>query len=155
MHGATGFSTVSGSKNPGSEVAPVRVRVGRRLPAGHSVGLGSLIARVTSFFGVHPCGGCARRAAVLDRRVVLTGVGPRRTGLRRAALRRLAATSDDCWRFQGDCTGFGRRRCVSGPARQEPDAEIVEQCCGGWFQYPWIEVCPGEEARRGCGFCFW
>jgi len=60
-----------------------------------------------------------------------------------------------CWSFLGRCTGFGRRQCVSGPASQKPDAEIIEQCCGGWFQYPWIEVCPGEEARMGCDFCFW
>lgn len=42
------------------------------------IGLGSAIKRVTASVGVPTCGGCQRRAAQLDRRVVLQG--PRRTG---------------------------------------------------------------------------
>ncbi len=42
------------------------------------IGLGSAIKRVTASVGVRPCGGCRRRAAELDRRVVLQG--HRRTG---------------------------------------------------------------------------
>lgn len=37
------------------------------------IGLGEAIARVTSAAGIKPCGACARRAAALDRRFVLTG----------------------------------------------------------------------------------
>jgi hypothetical protein len=37
---------------------------------GREVGLGRVIARLGSAFGVPACGGCKRRAAVLDGRVV-------------------------------------------------------------------------------------
>ncbi|MEA2400373.1 MAG: hypothetical protein QOK00_776 [Thermoleophilaceae bacterium] len=37
------------------------------------IGLGDAIKRATSAVGVKPCGGCAERAAQLNRRVVLTG----------------------------------------------------------------------------------
>jgi hypothetical protein len=35
------------------------------------VGLGTLIKRATTALGVKPCGGCQRRAAWLDQRLVL------------------------------------------------------------------------------------
>jgi hypothetical protein len=70
---------------------------------------------------------------------------------RRAAMR----AAGQCWSFSGPCTGFGKRQCVTAPAAQEPDAGMVEHCCEGWFQYPWIEVCPDQPARMGCGFCWW
>jgi hypothetical protein len=98
------------------------------------IGLGDLIKRFTGALGLETCGACARRAS---------------------ALNRFAAFSSPCWSFTGGCTGFGSRRCVSAPESQSPDATIVTQCCGGWFQYPWIEVCPGQPARMGCGFCLW
>lgn len=37
------------------------------------VGLGHVIKRVTAMAGIKPCGGCARRAAKLDRLVSFTG----------------------------------------------------------------------------------
>jgi hypothetical protein len=37
------------------------------------VGLGDVVKRATSAVGIKPCGGCARRAAALNRRVVFTG----------------------------------------------------------------------------------
>jgi hypothetical protein len=37
------------------------------------IGLGDAIKRATSAVGVKPCGGCAERAARLNRRVVFTG----------------------------------------------------------------------------------
>lgn len=61
----------------------------------------------------------------------------------------------NCHTFTGACTGTGTRRCVSAPASFTPDALTIEQCCNGWFQYPWIEICEGEPPRRGCGFCLW
>lgn len=126
-----------------SEPQPRRINVGRLLPASRTVGLGALIKAVMNALGVPSCSGCRRRARALDRRVHFVGGGIE------------AAAATDCWRYDGACTGWGTRRCVSGAARQEPDAAIVTHCCGGWFQYPWIEVCPGEDARMGCGFCFW
>jgi hypothetical protein len=39
------------------------------------VGLGDVIARVTSYIGIRPCGGCIRRAAALNRWMAFT---PRR-----------------------------------------------------------------------------
>lgn len=41
------------------------------------VGLGEVIKRATSWAGIRPCGGCARRAAALNRRVVFTPRSPR------------------------------------------------------------------------------
>jgi hypothetical protein len=44
-----------------------------RLPgffAGDEIGLGDVIKRATSAIGIVPCGGCERRAAVLNRLVV-------------------------------------------------------------------------------------
>ncbi len=46
-----------------------------RLPgfvSSEDVGLGEVVSRVTTRMGVRPCGGCRRRAAALDRRVVVT-----------------------------------------------------------------------------------
>lgn len=36
------------------------------------VGLGDALKKATTRIGIRPCGGCARRAAALNRRVVLT-----------------------------------------------------------------------------------
>jgi len=47
-----------------------------RLPGfvtGPDVGLGDVIKRATSALGLKPCGGCARRAATLNRWLVFTG----------------------------------------------------------------------------------
>jgi hypothetical protein len=57
--------------------APRRIRVPGFL-VDEEIGLGTAIKRVTTSVGVRPCGGCRRRAATLDRRVVLQGY--RRTG---------------------------------------------------------------------------
>jgi hypothetical protein len=37
------------------------------------VGLGDVIKRATSAVGIKPCGGCAKRAERLNKRVVFTG----------------------------------------------------------------------------------
>jgi len=37
------------------------------------IGLGDAIKRATSAIGIRPCGGCERRAAALNGRVVVTG----------------------------------------------------------------------------------
>ena len=57
--------------------SPRRIRVPGFL-VDQEIGLGNAIKRVTSSIGVRPCGGCQRRAAQMDRRVVLQGY--RRTG---------------------------------------------------------------------------
>lgn len=46
-----------------------------RLPGfitGDEVGLGDVIKRTTSYFGMQPCAGCDRRAAALNRWLVFT-----------------------------------------------------------------------------------
>ena len=58
---------------PEREASPPR-RV--RLPGfvlDEDVGLGSVVKRVTSTFGIRPCGGCEQRAAKLNRWLVFTG----------------------------------------------------------------------------------
>ena len=54
-----------------SEDEPFRVR----LPGfvrDEEIGLGDVIKRVTYAVGIRPCGGCEKRAAVLNRRIVFT-----------------------------------------------------------------------------------
>jgi len=64
--------------NQNSEPAgePERERPPReiRLPGfiREEVGLGDVIKRATSTLGVRPCGGCSRRAAQLNRRIVFS-----------------------------------------------------------------------------------
>ncbi|MFD4656871.1 hypothetical protein ACFWP2_14740 [Kitasatospora sp. NPDC058444] len=41
------------------------------------IGLGDAVKRVTSTLGIRPCGGCERRAAALNRWLVVSG-GPSR-----------------------------------------------------------------------------
>ena len=36
------------------------------------IGLGDVIKRTTSYFGIRPCGGCGRRANALNRWLVFT-----------------------------------------------------------------------------------
>ncbi|PWT83298.1 MAG: hypothetical protein C5B57_07145 [Blastocatellia bacterium] len=46
-----------------------------RLPgfiSDENIGLGDAIQRATSYIGLRPCGGCKRRAAVLNRWLVFT-----------------------------------------------------------------------------------
>ncbi len=63
-------------------------QVGRDVPQPHQVrlpgfiadeeiGLGDVVKRVTSAFGIRPCGGCERRAAALNRWVVFSGGSPK------------------------------------------------------------------------------
>lgn len=60
------------SKPSKPEARPYRVR----LPGfvnDEQVGLGDVIKRATSAIGIKPCGGCARRAAALNRWMVFSG----------------------------------------------------------------------------------
>ena len=59
-----------------SERQPYQVRLPGFITA-ESVGLGDVIKRATSAVGIQPCGGCARRAAVLNSWMVFSG---RRSG---------------------------------------------------------------------------
>lgn len=40
------------------------------------VGLGTVLKKVTSAFGIRPCGGCEQRAAALNRWLIFTGGYP-------------------------------------------------------------------------------
>ena len=51
---------------------PYRVRLPGFI-ADEEVGLGEVIKRATASVGLRPCGGCARRAAALDRWLVFSG----------------------------------------------------------------------------------
>ena len=67
LHGAPALAETS---------QPHRLRLPRFLVK-HDIGLGDLIKRFTSALGIKPCVGCERRAAVLNRWLVLSGVGGR------------------------------------------------------------------------------
>ena len=57
-----------------AERRPYRVRLpGFIDDGGQEVGLGDVIKRATYAVGIAPCGGCARRAAALNRWLVFTG----------------------------------------------------------------------------------
>ncbi len=55
-----------------SDHSPFRVRL-PGFVADEDIGLGGVFKRATSAVGIKPCGGCERRAAVLDRWLVFTG----------------------------------------------------------------------------------
>jgi hypothetical protein len=55
---------------------PYRVRL-PGFVSDEDVGLGDVIKRVTSTAGIRPCGGCAQRAATLNRWLVFSGRRPR------------------------------------------------------------------------------
>ena len=54
------------------EREPFRVRLPGFI-SDQDVGLGDVIKRATYAIGIKPCGGCERRAAALNRRMVFSG----------------------------------------------------------------------------------
>ncbi|HKB68936.1 MAG TPA: hypothetical protein VKC61_24055 [Pyrinomonadaceae bacterium] len=54
------------------ERQPYRVRL-PGFVTDDDIGLGDLLKRVTYAVGIKPCGGCERRAAALNRRMVFSG----------------------------------------------------------------------------------
>ena len=65
------------AEDPGTrEPAPYRVRLPRFITGDEDTGLGDVIKRATSTVGIKPCGGCAKRAAALNRWVALSGRPP-------------------------------------------------------------------------------
>jgi hypothetical protein len=123
-----------------------RIRVKHRLPVPRvflgreEIGLGDLVKAVTSRFGLAPCEPCLRRAERMNGVLLLVSGN--------------LVASSPCTTFKGACTGMsGERQCVTAPRSLEPDAPTVTQCCSGRFQYPVVEVCPGQEPSLGCGFC--
>jgi len=54
------------------ERKPFRVRLPGFI-SDKDVGLGDVIKRATYAIGIKPCGGCERRAAALNRRMVFSG----------------------------------------------------------------------------------
>lgn len=61
----------SGRQRRADEPSPRRVSLPGFI-ADDEIGLGEAISRVTSYFGVRPCGPCRRRAAALNRWIVFT-----------------------------------------------------------------------------------
>lgn len=59
-------------KNDEPERKPYRVRLPGFI-SDEDVGLGDVIKRATYAIGVKPCGGCQRRATVLNRWMVFSG----------------------------------------------------------------------------------
>jgi hypothetical protein len=58
------------SQDPG-EGEPFRLRLPGFI-SDEQVGLGDVVTRMTYAAGIQPCGGCARRAAALNRWIVFT-----------------------------------------------------------------------------------
>ena len=59
-----------------SKREPYRVRL-PGFVSDENLGLGDAIKRVTSTFGIRPCGGCERRAATLNQWLVFNRKGTR------------------------------------------------------------------------------
>jgi len=55
-----------------SELRPYRARL-PGFVGDEEIGLGDVVKRVTSSFGIRPCGGCERRGATLNRWFVFSG----------------------------------------------------------------------------------
>ena len=68
---------------------------------------------------------------------------------------RLVSGSSPCRSYSGPCTSGNTPQCITAPESLTTDAAIIEQCCSGSNQYPWIEICPSRPPRLGCGFCLW
>jgi hypothetical protein len=54
------------------ERKPHRVRLPGFITEDENVGLGDVVSRLTYAIGIKPCGGCAERAAALNRWMVFT-----------------------------------------------------------------------------------
>jgi hypothetical protein len=126
---------------PAARPASARTRAGLV-----RIGLGTAFSALAKLLGIRRCGGCMRRELAMNSMATIALP---------AALGSALENANPCTMFTGRCTGFGRRQCVVAPVSMSPDAQTIEQCCGGWFQYPWIEVCDGRPPRTGCGFCLW
>jgi peroxiredoxin len=77
---AAGVSTPERSGHPGEPPLPETPRPHHRVSLPRfflkrEIGLGDVIKRLTSAVGIRPCVGCERRAAVLNRWMVFSGVG--------------------------------------------------------------------------------
>jgi hypothetical protein len=142
------IGTVGGLGQARGMKAPFRVEVP---PLRNQVGLGELLSRLISSIGIRPCASCARRSAQLDAAVTFGPPHPRKSD---ASYLHRWTDANGAWHFDGACTGFGNRSCVNAPSSQtDPGAPAINQCCGGWFQYPWIVVPRSGQASSGCGAC--
>lgn len=61
----------TGAATAGRRQQPLRVRL-PGFVADENIGLGDVVTRVTSAFGIRPCGGCLDRAAALNRWMVFS-----------------------------------------------------------------------------------
>lgn len=70
-------SAKSSSTDPArkSENSPHRVRLPGFI-TDEEIGLGDVIKRTTTYFGIRPCGGCESRAATLNRWLVFSNRRP-------------------------------------------------------------------------------
>jgi hypothetical protein len=59
------------SPEQGNSGQPRRVRLPGFI-VNEETGLGDMVKRTTSYLGIQPCGGCERRAAAMNRWIVLT-----------------------------------------------------------------------------------
>jgi hypothetical protein len=66
-----GKSSASNDSANQSEPPPHRARLPGFI-TDEEIGLGDVIKRATSYFGIQSCGGCEHRAAALNRWVVFT-----------------------------------------------------------------------------------
>jgi hypothetical protein len=57
-----------------------------------------------------------------------------------------------CTHFDGPCTGSHVWFDAPAPTRCISAGGTV-QCCGGWYQYPWVKACADGTRTQGCGFC--
>lgn len=62
----------SGNPAANNQRQPYRVRLPGFI-SDQEIGLGDVIKRTTSTFGIRPCGDCEQRAAMLNRWMIFTG----------------------------------------------------------------------------------
>ena len=64
--------TTRAAREDKQERQPYRVRLPGFI-TDQEIGLGDVVKRTTSAFGIRPCGGCERRAAMMNRWLVFSG----------------------------------------------------------------------------------
>lgn len=102
--------------------------------------IGDLFSAVSKSLGVTPCAACHAHAIAMN-------------GFLPLLFRWPWEPLKNCRTFARACTGFGARQCVTVQESFTPDAAVIEQCCRGRFQCPWIEVCQGKPPEWRFGFC--
>jgi hypothetical protein len=120
------------------DVNPLRVPVPTQR-TGNASGLGEVLKRLTTAFGVRPCAGCARRAEALNHRVIFSPAALKAEGP--------PLPKSGCWFAGTNCYGFVQtlKFCCNDGAEY---TERYGWCIGVWFAPPCRFPVPRNNGTR-------